>query len=33
MRHLIGIEELSVSEIEQLIATAEDIMRNAEKDS
>ena len=31
MRHLIGIEELSVSEIEQLIATAEDIMANPEK--
>ena len=28
MRHLIGIEDLSVAEIEQLIATAEDIMAN-----
>ncbi len=31
MRHLIGIEDLSVSEIEQLIATAEDIMANPAK--
>ena len=28
MRHLIGIEDLSVSEIEDLIATAEDIIEN-----
>lgn len=31
MRHLIGIEDLSVAEIEELIATAEDIMANPEK--
>ena len=31
MRHLIGIEDLSVAEIEQLIATAEDIMANPAK--
>ena len=31
MRHLIGIEELSVSEIENLIATAEDIIANPKK--
>ncbi len=31
MRHLIGIEDLSVAEIENLIATAEDIMANPEK--
>ena len=31
MRHLIGIEDLSVAEIEQLIATAEDIMANPTK--
>ena len=31
MRHLIGIEDLSVSEIEQLIATAEDIMAEPKK--
>ena len=31
MRHLIGIEDLSVSEIEELIATAEDIIANPEK--
>ncbi len=31
MRHLIGIEDLSVSEIESLIATAEDIIANPQK--
>ena len=31
MRHLIGIEELSVKEIEALIETAEDIIANPEK--
>lgn len=31
MRHLIGIEDLSVSEIEGLIATAEDIIDNPKK--
>jgi aspartate carbamoyltransferase catalytic subunit len=31
MRHLIGIEDLSVAEIEQLIATAEDIMAEPKK--
>lgn len=31
MRHLIGIEDLSVGEIEELIATAEDIIANPEK--
>ena len=31
MRHLIGIEDLSVSEIEALIATAEDIIANPKK--
>ena len=31
MRHLIGIEELSVEEIENLIATAEDIIANPKK--
>ena len=31
MRHLIGIEDLSVTEIEELIATAEDIISNPEK--
>lgn len=31
MRHLIGIEDLTVGEIEDLIATAEDIMQNPEK--
>ena len=31
MLHLIGIEDLSVAEIEQLIATAEDIMANPAK--
>ena len=31
MRHLIGIEDLSVSEIEALIATAEDIIANPDK--
>ena len=31
MRHLIGIEDLSVSEIEDLIATAEDIIANPAK--
>ncbi len=31
MRHLIGIEDLSVSEIESLIATAEDIIANPKK--
>lgn len=31
MRHLIGIEDLSVSEIEGLIATAEDIIDNPQK--
>ncbi len=31
MKHLIGIEDLSVSEIEQLIATAEDIIANPKK--
>ena len=31
MRHLIGIEDLSVSEIESLISTAEDIMANPKK--
>lgn len=31
MRHLIGIEDLSVSEIEDLIATAEDIMENPKR--
>lgn len=31
MRHLIGIEDLSVSEIEALIATAEDIIKNPKK--
>ena len=31
MRHLIGIEDLSVSEIESLIATAEDIIESPEK--
>ena len=31
MRHLIGIEDLSVSEIESLIATAEDIIANPDK--
>ncbi len=31
MRHLIGIEDLSVNEIEGLIATAEDIISNPEK--
>ena len=28
MRHLIGIEDLSVAEIEELVATAEDIIDN-----
>ena len=31
MRHLIGIEDLSVAEIEDLIATAEDIIRDPQK--
>ena len=31
MRHLIGIEELSVEEIENLISTAEDIIANPKK--
>lgn len=31
MRHLIGIEDLSVKEIEELIAVAEDIIENPEK--
>ncbi len=31
MRHLIGIEDLSVDEIESLIATAEDIIENPKK--
>ena len=31
MRHLIGIEDLSVNEIENLIATAEDIIANPKK--
>ncbi len=31
MRHLIGIEDLSVTEIEELIAVAEDIISNPEK--
>jgi len=31
MRHLIGIEDLSVAEIENLIATAEDIIANPKK--
>lgn len=31
MRHLIGIEDLSVGEIESLIATAEDIIENPQK--
>ena len=31
MRHLIGIEDLSVGEIEDLIATSEDIIENPEK--
>lgn len=31
MRHLIGIEDLTVGEIEELIATAEDIMHHPEK--
>ena len=31
MRHLIGIEDLSVAEIEDLIATAEDIIANPDK--
>ena len=31
MRHLIGIEELSVEEISNLIETAEDIIENPEK--
>ena len=31
MRHLIGIEDLSVAEIESLIATAEDIIENPKK--
>ena len=31
MRHLIGIEDLSVSEIEALIATAEDIIADPKK--
>ena len=31
MRHLIGIEDLTVGEIEELIATAEDIMANPAK--
>ena len=31
MRHLIGIEDLSVNEIESLISTAEDIIDNPEK--
>lgn len=31
MRHLIGIEDLSIAEIEDLIATAEDIMADPEK--
>ena len=31
MRHLIGIEDLSVSEIEELVATAEDIIDNPKK--
>ena len=31
MRHLIGIEDLSVAEIEDLIATSEDIIENPEK--
>ena len=31
MRHLIGIEDLSVSEIEALVATAEDIIDNPQK--
>ena len=31
MRHLIGIEDLSVGEIENLIATSEDIIENPEK--
>ena len=31
MRHLIGIEELSVKEIEALIETAEDIIANPAK--
>ena len=31
MRHLIGIEDLSVAEIEELVATAEDIIDNPEK--
>ena len=31
MRHLIGIEDLSTNEIEDLIATAEDIIKDPEK--
>ena len=31
MRHVIGIEDLSVEEIESLIATAQDIMKNPKK--
>lgn len=31
MRHLIGIEDLSVAEIEELVATAEDIIDNPQK--
>lgn len=31
MKHLIGIEDLSVAEIEGLISTAEDIMKNPDK--
>lgn len=31
MRHVIGIEDLSVSEIEELVATAEDIIENPKK--
>ena len=31
MRHLIGIEDLSVAEIEELVATAEDIIENPAK--
>ncbi len=31
MRHLIGIEDLSVAEIEELVATAEDIIDNPKK--
>ena len=31
MRHVIGIEDLSVEEIESLIATAQDIMKDPKK--